>query len=193
MKASSFRRLGDAFTIEPASRARPCLADRGQGRLLGHGRAQISIPVIGQAQSLGWTDRILRPGRVRDLFPSETTTASILYGIRETGYINRAATVPERTAANGGLATGGPTDVYGLKPKSDITITPYHVGISTIAHIMYVHRNTLADEPRIRGILDRDMIDGVKMVEDDQLLYGDGTGENILGLTQQPGIQTYVG
>jgi HK97 family phage major capsid protein len=67
------------------------------------------------------------------------------------------------------------------------------VGIATIAHIMYVHRQTLDDEPRMRGILDRDMIDGVKMVEDQQLLYGDGVGDNILGLTQQPGIQAFTG
>jgi hypothetical protein len=58
---------------------------------------------------------------------------------------------------------------------------------------MYVHKHTLDDEPRMRGILDRDMIDGVKMVEDEQLLYGDGVGDNILGLVNQPGIQAYIG
>jgi hypothetical protein len=150
-----------------------------------------SMPVIGQSQNVGFTDRMLRPGRVRDLFPAESTNASILYGIRETGYTNRAAVVPERTAPDGSAATGGPSDVFGLKPKSDLTLVPYSVGIATIAHIMYVHKNVLDDEPRMRGILDRDMIDGVKMVEDEQLLYGDGVGDNILGLTQQPGIQLY--
>ena len=154
----------------------------------------ITVPTIGQAQNLGWTERMLRPGRVRDLFPSETTNATLLYGVRETGFINRAATVAERTKSDGTLPpTGGATDVYGLKPRSDITITTYHVGVSTIAHLMYVHRQTLEDEPRLQGLLNRDLIDGLKMVEDDQLLYGDGTGENVLGLTQQPGIQTYTG
>jgi hypothetical protein len=153
----------------------------------------VEIPAIGRAQALGWTERTLRPGRVRDLFPAERTDAAMLYGIRETGYINRAKIVPERTAADGGPATGGPTDVFGLKPKSELTIVPITYPIATIAHIMYIHRNTLADEPRMRGILDRDMIDGVKMTEDDQLLWGDGVGDNLTGIMNTPGIQQYTG
>lgn len=153
----------------------------------------VSIPSLGQAQALGFTERTLRPGRVRDLFPAERTQAAMLYGIRETGYTNRARTVPERTAADGTAATGGPTDVFGLKPKSELTIVPVTYPIATIAHIMYVHRNTLNDEPRLRGILDRDMIDGVKMAEDEQILWGDGVGENLTGLMNTTGVQNYTG
>lgn len=153
----------------------------------------IEIPALGSAQALGLTERTLRPGRVRDLFPAERTSAAMLYGIRETGYTNRAKVVPERTAADGGPATGGATDVYGLKPKSELTIVPITYPIATIAHIMYVHKNTLDDEPRMRGILDRDMVDGVKMAEDDQLLWGDGVGDNLTGLMNTSGIQTYTG
>lgn len=153
----------------------------------------IEIPTLGRAESVGWTERTLRPGRVRDLFPAERTTAAMLYGIRETGYTNRAAVVPQRTAADGGPATGGPTDVFGLKPKSELSIVPQSYPIATIAHIMYVHKNALDDEPRLRGILDRDMIDGVKMAEDEQILWGDGVGDNLTGLMNTPGIQTYTG
>lgn len=152
-----------------------------------------NIPSIGTAQALGWTERTLRPGRVRDLFPAERTQAAMLYGIRETGYVNRARTVPERTAADGGPATGGTTDVFGLKPKSEMSIVPVTYPISTIAHIMYVHRNTLNDEPRLRGLIDRDMIDGVKMAEDEQILWGDGIGENLTGLMNTTGVQNYTG
>ena len=154
----------------------------------------IEIPALGTAQNLGLTERTLRPGRVRDLFPSERTNAAMLYGIRQTGFTNNAATVAERRAADGISApTGGPTDVYGLKPKSDLTIVPITYPIATIAHILYVHKNTLADEPRMRGIIDRDMIDGVKMVEDEQILWGDGVGENLTGIMNTDGIQEYTG
>jgi hypothetical protein len=153
----------------------------------------VTFPTLAQPQDLGWTERMLRPGRVRDLFPAERTTATVLWGIRETGYTNNARVVPERTAADGTAATGGPTDVYGLKPKSDLTIVPVMYPIATIAHIMYVHKNTLDDVPRLQGILDRDMTDGVKMAEDTQLLYGDGTGDNLTGLVNTAGIQTYTG
>jgi hypothetical protein len=192
MKAAQFRRLGEGFTLEQSLLTLPSMPREAKDVYSAMG-GNVEVPVIGQAQYLGWTERQLRPGRVRDLFPAESTQASILYGIRETGFINRAAIVPERTASDGTAATGGPTDVFGLKPRSDISITPYTASISTIAHIMYVHRHTLDDEPRMRGILDRDMVDGVKMVEDEQLLYGDGVGDNILGLVNQPGIQAYIG
>jgi HK97 family phage major capsid protein len=58
---------------------------------------------------------------------------------------------------------------------------------------MYIHKNTLDDEPRIRGIIDRDMIDGVKMAEDDQLLWGNGVGDNLTGLMNTSGVQEYSG
>jgi hypothetical protein len=153
-----------------------------------------NIPAIGTAQNLGWTPRQLRTGRVRELFPAEATQAAILYGVRETGFINRAAAVRQRTAADGVSApTGGPTDLYGLKPRSDLTIAPVTYPIATIAHLMYVHKLTLDDEPRMRGLIDRDLIDGVKLAEDEAILYGNGVGENLTGIMNTPGVQTYTG
>lgn len=154
----------------------------------------ITIPTLGNVQNVGLTERMLRPGRVRDLFPAETTTAALLYGIRETGFTNRAAAVRQRTAADGTSApTGGPTDVYGLKPRSDLSIAPVTYPIATIAHLMYVHRNTLADEPRMQGLIDRDLIDGVKLAEDEAILYGNGQGENLTGIMNTPGVQQFTG
>jgi HK97 family phage major capsid protein len=114
--------------------------------------------------------------------------------VRETGFINRAAAVRQRTAADGVSApTGGPTDLYGLKPRSDLTIAPVTYPIATIAHLMYVHKLTLDDEPRMRGLIDRDLIDGVKLAEDEAILYGNGVGENLTGIMNTPGVQTYTG
>lgn len=153
-----------------------------------------NIPTLGMAQNLGWTERTLRTGRVRDLFPTERTAAAVLYGVRETGFINRARAVRQRTAADGVSApTGADTDLYGLKPRSDLTIAPVTYPIATIAHLMYVHKNTLDDEPRMRGLIDRDLIDGVKMAEDEAILYGNGVGENLTGIMNTPGVQQYTG
>lgn len=191
MKANDFRQVGQIFNIE---RGIPDLAYAAQKDVFSAMAGTVSIPALGQAQVLPFTERTLRPGRVRDLFPAERTNAAMLYGIRETGYTNRAKVVPERTAADGSYPpTGGASDVYGLKPKSDLTIVPKSYPLATIAHIMYVHKQTLEDEPRMRGILDRDMIDGVKMAEDDQILWGDGVEPNLTGLMNTDGIQMYPG
>jgi HK97 family phage major capsid protein len=91
-----------------------------------------------------------------------------------------------------GGAAGATREVFGRKPKSDLTLITVTYPIATIAHTMDVHKNVLDDEPRLRGILDRDMVDGVKMAEDEQLLYGDGVGENITGIFNTPGTQAYA-
>lgn len=148
----------------------------------------VTIQALGRAQQLDLQERTLRPSRVRDLFPSEQTTAAMLYGIRETGFINAARPVPEREMDD----SVPPVEVFGRKPKSSVTLTTVTYPISTIAHTMDVHKNVLDDEPRLRSLLDRDMVDGVKMVEDDQVLYGDGVGENMTGIVNTPGIQTYA-
>jgi len=193
-KSSGFRSMPGSFGMEAGLPALARAAGMQQKDIYSAmGGTVPNIPTLGSAQDLGWTERTLRPGRVRDLFPSETTQAAILYGMRETGYTNRAGVVPERTSASGGPATGGATDVYGLKPKSELSIVPVTYPIATIAHIMYVHKNTLDDEPRMRGLIDRDMIDGLKMTEDQQLLLGDGVGDNLTGLLNTEGIQTYTG
>jgi HK97 family phage major capsid protein len=56
-----------------------------------------------------------------------------------------------------------------------------------------VHKNTLADESRLRGIIDRDLVDGLKLREDEEILYGTGTGDTIQGLFNTPGAQEYTG
>lgn len=187
MKASDFRSFGQVAAFNQS------IAEFETKDIYSAMAGEVSLPALGRQQDLGFTPRMLRPGRVRDLFPAETTTANLLYGIRETGFTNNAAVVPERTAADGGPATGGPTDVYGLKPRSDLQIVPVTYPLATIAHIMYVHKQTLADEPRMRGIIDRDLVDGIKMVEDAQILWGDGVGDNLTGIMNTPGIQTYTG
>lgn len=151
------------------------------------------IPGFGAAQQLPLIERMRRPTRVRDLFPQATTTAAVLYGVRETGFTNRAAAVPTRRAADGTSApTGASSDVFGLKPTSDISFTTVTYPISTVAHLLHVHRNVLADEPRLRNILDTEMVDGVKMIEDWEILYGDGVGENLTGIVNTPGTQLYT-
>ncbi|GAA2411423.1 MULTISPECIES: phage major capsid protein [Nonomuraea] len=153
-----------------------------------------TTPAFGTVENVGISERQRRPNRVRDLFPAETTTSNIISGVRQTGFVNNAGMIPERRAADGVSApTGGPTDTWGRAPRSSLQFEPYTRPISEIGHYETIHKNTLADESRLRGILERDLIDGVKLKEDEQILFGDGLGENLLGITQTPGIQLYTG
>lgn len=154
----------------------------------------VTVPTLGQTDHRGIIERQMRKTRVRDLFPKSTTRASLLYGVVESGWVNNAKQVRQRYAADGvSAATGAQTDVYGLKPKSRITMKPVTWPVATIAHTLDTHKNLLDDEPRLRTFLNTRMTEGVKYAEDFDLLHSAGGAEEITGLFNVEGVQEYVG
>lgn len=126
-----------------------------------------------------------RTSRVRDLFPVQQTTANMIEFYRVTGLVNNAAPVAERD-------TTTDPDTFGLKPQSSLSFEPVQAIVRTLAHWEVAHRNVLDDEPQLRGIIDTELLYGLRLVEDAQILSGNGTGENLLGILVTPGIQTYA-
>ena len=124
-----------------------------------------------------------RTGRVRDLFNAQKTTANLIEYYKVTGLVNAAAGVPERDT------TPNP-DVFALKPQSTLNFAPSQAPVRTVAHWEAAHRNVLDDEPQLRGIIDNELLYGLRLVEDAQILSGSGAGENLLGILNTPGIQT---
>lgn len=129
---------------------------------------------------------VLRPQRtrrVRDLFPVQNTTAAVIEYFRVTGFTNNASVVAERNAGNTG---------FGAKPQSNLEFTGEQASVRTIAHWEAAHRNALADEPQLRGLIENELLYGLRLVEDDQILNGTGTGQDLLGIRNVPGIQSYA-
>ncbi len=154
----------------------------------------VTHQALGQAQDLGIQERVLRKWHVRDLFPKSTTRAAVIYGVRETGWVNNARQVNQRYAADGvSPATGADTDRWGNAPKSKITLAPVLFPIAGIKHSLDAHKYILDDEPRLKTFLNTRMLDGVKYAEDYDLLHSVGSGEQITGLFNTPGVQTYTG
>ncbi|MFI6900353.1 phage major capsid protein [Nonomuraea sp. NPDC050394] len=187
MKSGSFRQLGQVAEFEQG------LYSFERKDIFSLSAGTHTTPAFGTAENVGLAERQRRPGRVRDLFPSEQTQSNILYGIRQIGFTNNARRVPEREQPNGGPALGNDTDVFGKAPKSKLSFIPYTAPIVELAHTVHIHKNTLADESRIRGIIDRDLVDGLKLKEDEEILYGAGNGDEITGLFNIPGAQEYTG
>jgi HK97 family phage major capsid protein len=148
---------------------------------------------FGSSADAGYYMPLRRPLRVRDLFPSRSTNANLIdfYLVRgfdesdsaDPDYGNAAA-VPERTGTP-------PNDVFGLKPHSKIVFTNDHSPVVTIAHWEAISRNVLADEPRLRSIINEQLLFGLALYEDEQILNGSGVGENLRGILNTPGIQLY--
>ena len=106
---------------------------------------------------------------VRNLLsPGETSSNAVAY-LRETGWTNNAAPVAENIT----------------KPYSDITYEEVLSGVKTIAHLLKVAKQTLDDLPQLRSVINGRLLNGLKRVEDAQLLFGTGVGVNLHGIYPQ--------
>ena len=83
---------------------------------------------------------------------------------------------------NGG--EGGPTTVAagGAKPQQDRDLQIYDANVRKIATYFRVPEEMIEDIPYLQSFLTQIGLEEVMVVEDDQILYGDGVGQNISGL-----------
>ncbi len=123
-----------------------------------------------------WSQRLpgvveppLRPLTIRDLLDQGTTDSNLIEWIKELVYTNSADVVSEGAQ----------------KPESDITYERADVPVRTIAHWIHATRQVLSDFKQLATLINGRLTYGLKIAEEDQLLLGDGTGENILGLIPQ--------
>ena len=68
------------------------------------------------------------------------------------------------------------------KAKSNITYNQETYVVQTMAHFIIASRQILADVPRLQAEIDNRLMYGLDLLSDDQLLLGDGTGNNLKGL-----------
>ncbi len=106
---------------------------------------------------------------IRDLvMPGQTASSSIEY-VKETGFTNNAAPVAETTT----------------KPYSDLTFDMTSSPVRVLAHLFKASRQILDDAPALRSYIDGRARYGLRFVEENQLLNGSGTGQNLHGLVPQ--------
>lgn len=110
---------------------------------------------------------------LRDLLNVQNTNSNSIEYVRETGFTNAAAPVPEGE----------------LKPESGITFDTETASVKTIAHWIPATRQAIEDAAQLQTYIDARLRYGLKLAEETQILYGDGTGENLSGLLTDPDIQ----
>ena len=129
-----------------------------------------------------------RTKRVRDLFPSRSTTAAVIEYFRHLGF-----TTPGTTASNNAAMVAERSgSTFAAKPQSSFQFVGQQAPVRTLAHWEAAHRNVLADEPQLRSIIDNELMYGLRLQEDFQILRGDGSGENLEGIMETSGIQNYA-
>ena len=106
---------------------------------------------------------------VRDLLTQGQMDGNTLEYVQETGFTNSAAPVAEGAR----------------KPESDIKLALKSTSAKVIAHYMKASRQALDDVAMLRTYIDGRLLYGLAYVEEQQLLNGDGTGQNLLGIIPQ--------
>lgn len=69
-----------------------------------------------------------------------------------------------------------------LKPESNLEWELAEAPVRTIAHWIHVARQTMDDIPQLQGEIDNELVYGLDLAEEDQILSGDGVGQNLSGL-----------
>lgn len=106
---------------------------------------------------------------IRDLLMSGQTDSGSIEYVVETGFTN-----------NAGMQAEG-----ALKGKSDIAFNLKTAPVRTIAHFFKASRQLLDDAKGLASYIDGRAQYGLRLKEEQQLLSGDGTGANILGILPQ--------
>lgn len=105
--------------------------------------------------------------RIRDVLPSGNTSSNIVEFTRELAFTNNAAETAE-----------GAT-----KPGTDVTFELANAPVRTIAHWIKLSRQVMDDAPAVASYVDTRLRYGVERRIDAQLIAGNGSGQNLSGLT----------
>lgn len=114
--------------------------------------------------------------RVRDVIPQGATSSNMVEYTRELAFTNNAAETAEGAA----------------KPESAITFELTQAPVRTIAHFLKVSKQVLEDAVALQSYIDTRLRYGVDLRYDAQLLNGNGTGQNISGITKSGNFTAFT-
>ncbi|EGT4950255.1 phage major capsid protein [Cronobacter sakazakii] len=146
------------------------------------GGKRVSVPVNAALISTDVATGVVEPQRlpgigtapkqrlfIRDLIAPGRTSAPAIFWVQQTGFTNAAKVVPEGTA----------------KPYSDIKFATQITPVTTIAHMFKASKQILDDFAQLQSTIDAEMRYGLKYVEEQEILFGDGTGAHLKGIVPQ--------
>ncbi|HGP1815747.1 TPA: phage major capsid protein [Salmonella enterica] len=146
------------------------------------GGKRVSIPVNAALISSGVAEGVVEPQRlpgidtapkqrlfIRDLIAPGRTSSPAIFWVQQTGFTNKAAVVAENTT----------------KPYSDIAFATKITPVTTIAHMFKASKQILDDFAQLQSTVDSEMRYGLKYVEEQEILFGDGTGVHLHGIVPQ--------
>jgi HK97 family phage major capsid protein len=134
-----------------------------------------------------------RPLTIRDVISVRRTGSDTIEYVVQTAHTNNAAPVPEATSTGAlGDGTGGTatTVTGGYKPEGSWAFERKTTNVVTIAEWVPATKRALADAAQLEGLINDELRADIAEEEEDQILSGAGTGENLTGIFSTSGIQS---
>jgi HK97 family phage major capsid protein len=128
--------------------------------------------LVPAARVPGIIDPLVQQFSIRSLLPQTPTISSAVEVGVETGFTNAFRPVTETTT----------------KPTSDIQFNLKSFPVRTLASIFKASRQIMDDAPMLASYINKRGTYGLKLVEEGQLLTGNGTNQNLSGLIPQASV-----
>lgn len=123
---------------------------------------------------------LVRPLRIVDLLTVLPVSTDAIEYVRENSRAQAAAPVAEATALTG---------TSGLKAEGNIDWVKVSEVVATIAVWVATTRNAAKDAPQLMALVNEYLRSDLLIELEDQVLTGDGQGENLLGILSTPGVE----
>lgn len=146
-------------------------------------RLEVKNTVLADNTTTTWFDQ--RPGVVPGAFkpltvyqslPQYRTNTDTVVLMREASFTNNARGQTEGQE----------------KAQSAITFNKYNIPIETVAHWLKVSKQLIADAPAVVSYIENRLRWGVEAKVDSQLMNGDGTSPNLMGLLDTGNYTVYT-
>lgn len=144
-----------------------------------------------------------RPFSLLDIVNVQGTEVESIEYIELSSRTNNADVVPEQDAgrvhvtAGAGITTemiaadnGNYQENFAMKPKGNITFELKNAIVKTVAEWIAATRQVLADAPRLRGIIDNELVYMLRVKLEDMIVSANMTG--FVGLLYAPNVATRV-
>lgn len=182
-----YRALGEAFADSPeykSWREAGMPAQNWQGmpvKSIHSGRVPVTRKEVREGKAVATIGTaVVRPSRdtdyvrtteldrlaIRDILNVSQTDSSSVEYVVETSYTRAAAPVAESAA----------------KPEATLALDTATAPVRTLAVWMPVTEQQLQDVPQIRNIIDTDLTYDLDKVEEEEIVWGPGTGQHLLGI-----------
>lgn len=122
---------------------------------------------------------------VLNLISRRATVSDLVEFVRQTVRIQEASPTAEANVTDYEGATG---EVSGEKPEGTVGYEKVQAAVKNIPVWIPATKRGLSDAPAIRGLIDQELRDDLQEELEDQIVNGDGVGENFTGIFETAGI-----